>query len=525
MSVHAERELKLVAAGPAGAPAVDVARLTAVAAQAGFVLAAPATIVQDDVYLDTSELDLQRAGQALRLRELRSDGSRARVLTIKGRAERDGPVLTRQEAEAAWPWPRPPHGARDLPTVLRHRLEPFLLERPLLERLRLATRRTLIPLRCASGAAELCLDLVAVPQAGGGAQRFWEIELELDGASDATPFVALARALREELHLEQAREDKLQRALALTGAAAPPPARALGADVPARAAGFLVFQDLFERLRQHEPGVRLATDPEEVHRMRVAARRLRAALRVFAPAFPAGELVPLEALARRSGRVLGPLRDLDVMRASIAALRRRAPAELAGGLQRLDDLLGSERDRVHARLLRFLERPARLRAMQRAVELLAAGPGDPGDVTVGRLAPAWILAAVRRVRRKGRRCNPASPPTDWHSLRIAMKRARYALDAFRPLVGEAARDYRQRLARLQDLLGAWHDAQLVCARLHDWHSGPGRTAEPQLLVAAGALVGAHLAAAGAVMRDFERAWRKLDRRKVRARLERAVNDS
>src|SRR5688572_9150806 len=374
MSAQVERELKLVAACDDGTTDVDVGRLASIAEQAGFVLAAPSTFTHEDVYLDTPELTLQRAGWALRLRELRGDGSTQRVLGVKAQDRGNGAVLERVEAEEPWREPRPPRTARELGPPLRHRVAPYLLERPLVERMRLATQRTLIPLQCASGAAELCVDRVTVPAAIGPAARFWEIELEIVGASDAAPFLELARALRHELQLAESRTDKLQRALELTGAVTPPAPVTLTGAVPVRTAGFLVFGELFERARRHEPGVRLATNAEEVHGMRVAIRRLREALRVFAPAFPAATLAPLSALAARTGRVLGPLRDIDVMRASVAALRRHAPPALVDQLQHLDATLGEERERVHGRVLRFLERPARLRAMQRAAQLLAEGP-------------------------------------------------------------------------------------------------------------------------------------------------------
>ncbi len=88
-----------------------------------------------------------------------------------------------------------------------------------------------------------------------------------------------------------------------------PAAEALGHALAAQARAMLV----------HDPGTRLGTDPEELHRFRVATRRLRAFLRVARPILDRSWSEPLRAELRWLGGALGPARDLDVLEERLAA--------------------------------------------------------------------------------------------------------------------------------------------------------------------------------------------------------------
>ena len=74
---------------------------------------------------------------------------------------------------------------------------------------------------------------------------------------------------------------------------------------------YAVFRKQLRRMLRHEPGTRLGDDIEELHDMRVASRRLRAAIRLFRPFLPA-RFDRLGAELRWLGGVLGDVRDLDV---------------------------------------------------------------------------------------------------------------------------------------------------------------------------------------------------------------------
>jgi len=68
----------------------------------------------------------------------------------------------------------------------------------------------------------------------------------------------------------------------------------------------------FGRMVRHESGTREGEDAEELHDMRVATRRMRAALRVFDGHVDGAVMKPYLKALRRTGRTLGTVRDLDV---------------------------------------------------------------------------------------------------------------------------------------------------------------------------------------------------------------------
>ena len=122
-------------------------------------------------------------------------------------------------------------------------------------------------------------------------------------------------------------------------------------------------------LVDHSENVLDTEDIERVHDMRVATRRLRAALEVFAPAFPAkahrAVLRDVKALAD----ALGARRDPDVHLEQLETLRGVLPEADHGGLDVLVDRLREDQTAGNAELAvalqqaRDCELEARLRAL------------------------------------------------------------------------------------------------------------------------------------------------------------------
>lgn len=91
------------------------------------------------------------------------------------------------------------------------------------------------------------------------------------------------------------------------------------------------------------PAALVGEDIEGVHDVRVASRRLRAAMDVAAECFPAGWYKPLHRSAKEITRALGAVRDRDVLVASLVSERDAAPVAERPGIQRLIDRVESER--------------------------------------------------------------------------------------------------------------------------------------------------------------------------------------
>jgi CHAD domain-containing protein len=89
------------------------------------------------------------------------------------------------------------------------------------------------------------------------------------------------------------------------------------------------------------------TDIEGVHDVRVASRRLRAAMDIAAPAFPGKWYTALHRTAKEITGALGEVRDRDVLLEALHEDRRAAPLAEHPGIDRLIDRV--ERERVAAR--------------------------------------------------------------------------------------------------------------------------------------------------------------------------------
>jgi len=101
-----------------------------------------------------------------------------------------------------------------------------------------------------------------------------------------------------------------------------------------------------------------ALDPAEsegVHDVRVASRRLRAAMDIAAPAFPAAWFAPLHKLARKITAELGAVRDREVMLDYLTRAREDAPPNERPGIERLITRIEQERATACIEMERFLE--------------------------------------------------------------------------------------------------------------------------------------------------------------------------
>ena len=124
----------------------------------------------------------------------------------------------------------------------------------------------------------------------------------------------------------------------------------LGAKTPfGQAAGRVVATRAGE-LFDHAAGVLDVDDIERVHDMRVATRRLRAVLEIFAPAFPKTAHRELLREVKALADALGERRDPDVQIESLRAYTGQAPPEDAAGVDELIARLREEQSGANARL-------------------------------------------------------------------------------------------------------------------------------------------------------------------------------
>lgn len=224
-----------------------------------------------------------------------------------------------------------------------------------------------------------------------------------------------------------------------------------------------------ERLRAHEPGVRRGDNPDAIHDMRVAVRRLRAAMRVFASGAPVSKRF-LSTELSWLGRALGEVRDIDVQAELLGTYLSRRPAPHQEALAPFSAQLAAERAVRHRRLRATLDSTRYARLLQR-LDRFARGEyrrstgRDEAGEPIAALGHRAIKRALHRVRKRAEHAvaAPSPPAEDLHRLRIRAKRFRYLLEFLGDLLGKPGRRVIKRLVRLQDLLGVHHDAVVAAA--------------------------------------------------------------
>jgi inorganic triphosphatase YgiF len=357
-------------------------------------------------------------------------------------------------------------------------------------------------------------------QGEGPETTYCEVEIERRHG-ERRDIAGLARVLRHGFGLLPSSESKFARGLTLlygTGILGSGDPRVLAHDTVQVAARRIVARQL-HRLRLHDPGTRLGEDPEALHDMRVATRRLRAAVRLFAAGIPASVQTRMSQELRWLGELLGGVRDLDVQLAKLDAFSTAAPAGFRPALGCLHEYLDNERTRHRAgmllgldtaryfRLLIRLERFAYSRAPRRPRDAAALEP----VASAGRRA---IKKAFRRLRKRGAQIQDMPRPEDLHVLRIRAKRLRYLLEFLQELTGKPGRRLVKHLTELQDLLGSYHDAVVGADFVRTYVEGPGGQLAPASMVALGALVDRELRLAEQKRADFERTWRRFTRKRT-----------
>lgn len=104
------------------------------------------------------------------------------------------------------------------------------------------------------------------------------------------------------------------------------------------------------------PGTRAGDDIEALHDMRVASRRLRAAMSVFGAAFPEKLFLSLEKQAARATDALGAVRDADVLIEFVTQSRDQAPPSERVGIDAFLDHLQRQRERDRVALVKALDK-------------------------------------------------------------------------------------------------------------------------------------------------------------------------
>jgi CHAD domain-containing protein len=214
--------------------------------------------------------------------------------------------------------------------------------------------------------------------------------------------------------------------------------------------------------------------PDAVHQMRVAVRRLRAALQAFTEILPERDTRELRDELKWLGGVLGGARDAEVLAGQLHASLAALPVELVIGpaQARVTAHFAPREASTRQAVLDALD-SQRYRDLRTALaQLLCAPPLTPQAAQpAGRVLPRAVGRAYRRTSRRMRRARraPAGRARDvaLHEARKAAKRARYAAEAAAPGLGKKrrrkARRFAKRMKAVQSVLGEYQDAVIARA--------------------------------------------------------------
>ena len=208
------------------------------------------------------------------------------------------------------------------------------------------------------------------------------------------------------------------------------------------------------------------SDPEGVHSMRVASRRLRSAFRDFTPYLRKRGLTSVQKQMKILADALGEVRDQDV---AIMALEKiHPPAGLSSALEQFIDNRRSRRDQARQELKEILEKDGFrqfetdfIAAVEKAsaIDLQRISP-PAKQVTFLKMSRNVVLELLKELETLGRDLFKPFEIETLHQMRITAKRLRYALELFQPCSGSAFGSYAKRVARMQSALGEVHDCDV-----------------------------------------------------------------
>lgn len=249
-----------------------------------------------------------------------------------------------------------------------------------------------------------------------------------------------------------------------------------------------------DEIRAHEQGALLGADSEDLHKFRVATRRIRSLLRSSRPLLAdPDDAELLRSELKWLASLLGEVRDRDVL---IEYLVGEGESLDGAPLGAVLELLDGEREAARRELGVALDSP-RYRALLEDLD-------PPPALREGESLRSVAKSEYKRLRKTMGGLGESPTDDELHDARIRVKRTRYAAEA-----AEIEGRFPQRAKDLQDVLGEHQDAVVAeeqIRRLLDQVRGAGRTA-----FAAGRLVERQRARMVTARGGWRKAWRRLEK--------------
>jgi CHAD domain-containing protein len=302
----------------------------------------------------------------------------------------------------------------------------------------------------------------------------------------------------------------------------------------------------FASMLAHEKGTIKGEEIEELHDMRVAVRRMRAASKVFEAYLDSSQLEPYLKELRKTLRALGRVRDLDVFQEKAENYLKTLPSEREHDLDSLFAIISEEKEKARTKMTDYLE-SGRHSLFKQEFSTLLASPETLALPTTNKkhdalphrvkdVLPSILYARTADITAYSEWVEgPYLPIGRLHRLRIAAKGMRYTLEFFENVLGEDAKTMIQDFKNLQDHLGDLHDAIVaidmlsVYLKTGEWGSedhkkSSGKEIPPETPEGIKAYLAYREKELGTLLNTFPEAWEKIKGENLRQRIDSMIKN-
>lgn len=238
-----------------------------------------------------------------------------------------------------------------------------------------------------------------------------------------------------------------------------------------------IIASLYMSVRSQEEGLTGDFDQEFLHDYRVGVRKLRTAMEVFEPVLRKSRTQSTLEFLKLVGTYSTPVRDLDVLLSQLLPSYENVDEPFFHYLQML-------RETYHTQLCSFITSDLYEKKMK-MIEKMIEKKGKSlfrrqitkHELELSRFAPKRLLEVYERLVKTAKETDTQSSYELIHTLRKQNKQFRYSLMFFQDLYGPSCVDLLESCKRVQDLLGAYTDREVLTRQLKDYlaldHTGKG----------------------------------------------------
>ncbi len=289
----------------------------------------------------------------------------------------------------------------------------------------------------------------------------------------------------------------------------------LDRDAPAIESCAVILQNCLQTIVATKPGIIADIDTEYLHDFRVAIRRTRSLLQLIPGVFDKDAIATHKQALKTLANETNAVRDLDVYVLQRETYRTMISASLRPGLEEIFEELTVRRCKAFVRLKAYLKSESAIDTINTWQKFVyydyRTHSGPIADISTVRLARDLIHKRFQKIIRQGSKITPESPEQKLHDLRIEVKKMRYLLDFFRPLLqGPEVAGFVKGFRSLQTVLGSFNDYAVQESMIAQDLKAAQDCKKPSAL---------RCAALGALVSALER-----KRKKVRVRFDRAFEE-